>query len=201
MGGSLAVGITSLASAASPGSPSVVNQGNAGTSPWAVHDSGPVPVTQSGTWSLGVLFPKTQQVSGTVGIDQTTDGVTNAVHVDNFPGTQVVSGTVKVAGTTTDIADGLNIPISGSATILPETDVSAYKEVTIYLQNNAGDTICNASETAPDGNVYEIGTVSHTTFSPIDGETTFDPAPPNLTIQCGTTTSDTISFDVVGRSN
>jgi hypothetical protein len=94
MGGSLAVGIMGLASASPSGT--LVNQGLPGTSPWPVHDSGPVLATQNGTWNVGVQFPATQAVTGTVGIDPSH----NAVSVNNFPATQVVSGTVHVASPT-----------------------------------------------------------------------------------------------------
>ena len=94
IGGSLAVGIMGLASASPSGT--VLNQGSPGTSPWPVHDSGPVSVTQQGLWNVGISFPATQAVTGTVGIDPGH----NAVSVNNFPATQVVSGTVNVASPT-----------------------------------------------------------------------------------------------------
>lgn len=53
--------------------------------------TGTVAATQSGTWAVG-LNAGTNLV-GKVGIDQTTNGTTNAVYVNNFPATQPVSGT------------------------------------------------------------------------------------------------------------
>ena len=57
--------------------------------------SGTVAATQSGTWGVG-LNAGTNLV-GKVGIDQTTNGTTNAVYVNNFPATQPVSGSVSVS--------------------------------------------------------------------------------------------------------
>lgn len=57
--------------------------------------TGTVAATQSGTWGVG-LNAGTNLV-GKVGIDQTTNGTTNAVYVNNFPATQPVSGSVSVS--------------------------------------------------------------------------------------------------------
>lgn len=82
--------------------------------------SGTVAATQSGTWAVG-LNAGTNLV-GKVGIDQTTNGTTNAVYVNNFPATQPVSGSVSVSNfPATQAVTGTfwqaTQPVSGSVSV------------------------------------------------------------------------------------
>lgn len=84
------------------------------TSPWVV--SGTVAATQSGTWGVGLNAGT--NVVGKIGIDQTTNGTTNAVYVNNFPATQAVTGTFYQA---TQPVSAASLPLpSNASTANPE---------------------------------------------------------------------------------
>lgn len=53
-----------------------------------------VKVTPSGAMNTATTLDAGTNIIGKVGIDQTTNGTTNAVYVNNFPATQPISGTV-----------------------------------------------------------------------------------------------------------
>jgi hypothetical protein len=94
MAGSLAVGVTGLASAA-PGPTTLVNQGAAGTSAWPVSVSN-FPAFPTG-FSVNNTSAHPVPVTGTVGIDSNANGVSVPNGVALNAGTNDI-GTVHVAG-------------------------------------------------------------------------------------------------------
>jgi hypothetical protein len=141
--GSLVAGSVGLASSAGPpiSGPVTANQGAPGISPWPV--SGNVGVNN---------FPQTQQVSGTVGIDQTTTGA-NGVTVKNFPSNQTVNGTVGIdpnnntvkldpssqatvtSGdqTTRKFTSSVTVPAGSTNLSTPEIDTSSFKTIRVSI--------------------------------------------------------------------
>lgn len=100
LAGSLAVGITGLASASAGPSTVIANQGAAGTSPWPVSGVLGISNFPSGydvnNFPSGFNvnnWPLSQAVSGTVGLDPAHNGVSV-----NFPATQNIAGNVGVTG-------------------------------------------------------------------------------------------------------
>ena len=110
--------------------------------------TGTVAATQSGAWGVG-LNAGTNLV-GKVGIDQTTNGTTNAVYVNNFPATQPVSGSVSVSNfPATQAVTGTfwqaTQPISAASLPLPsgaatETTLADVKTSVELIDNAVGSS-------------------------------------------------------------
>jgi hypothetical protein len=144
---------------------------------------------------------------------------TPSVNVQNFPSSQTVSGSVSVdnlpAAPTTDlITDGEVTVPAGQATHLAGGSVSQYREVSFYLSlpqapgKTAVDVICSVStaELLPGGGVT-IGTpiafrLDTFTFTGDDTIKTYEPAPPNVNIQCHNADTNDVTFDwmLTGRT-
>jgi hypothetical protein len=137
----------------------------------------PVPVSGAVTVSN---LPATQPVSG-------------AVTVSNLPQTQPVSGTVDVgnfpgnfpaAPSTVVITSGvIDVPNAGFAHIIPQTDLSAYREVTLYLIISPGAGLGQSFDVEtfdPNGIFYGLDGIS--TGTDTEEIKTYDPAPPNIKV-------------------
>jgi hypothetical protein len=150
------------------------------TSPWVV--SGTVAATQSGTWNVG-LNAGTNLV-GKFGIDQTTNGTTNAVYVNNFPATQTVSGTVAATqsgtwniGTVSTITNPVAVtgtfyqatqPVSGTVTVSSITNALPTGTNTIGSVKQAGLAIANT----PVYNAYTSTSVTTSAYVQLIASTT-----------------------------
>jgi hypothetical protein len=137
------------------------------------------------------VFVTNTDANGNVKVHE--QGTAN-VQVTNLPATQPVSGTVNVGNPaeTVVIARGrlTGIPVSGEWDI-PRTDVSAYREVTLYLEIGSA-----FGGTGQDCRVYDNDENLQTglgglylleefdTADKNDFNTTIDPAPPNIEFAC-----------------
>ena len=124
-----AVQPVSIESIGLPSNAAQESGGNLATIAGAVN-SGAFVVKNNGTFA--VQIEASSNIIGKVGIDQTSDGTTNAVHIKNFPSTQTVSnvGTFAVqstqsgtwtvglsSGTTVALASGTTVAISGTVPV------------------------------------------------------------------------------------
>jgi hypothetical protein len=131
--------------------------------------------------------------------------VGGSVSVSNLPGTQPVSGTVNVgnfpanfpaAPTTAVIASGTTT--FPSTVLLGQTDVSAYREVTLYLFVGFGTgQTCLVFTVDPNGNLYGVDS-----FQSADVTKTYDPAPPNIEVDCSNSAFSPVTYTwmLVGRT-
>jgi hypothetical protein len=170
----------------------------------------PVPVNETNTDANGNIKVHEQ---GTVQVG-------GNVAVSNLPATQPVSGTVNVgnfpanfpaAPTTSVIASDVTTVEPGAfpqTVIIPVTDVSAYREVTVYATVN--NVAAAPSQDGQACDVFTFNSVGHT-FVVDDfkfGTTghdlvkTYDPAPPNVLLDCANDLAVTakITWMLVGRT-
>jgi hypothetical protein len=180
--------------------------------------SGTLTVTSPAASPLAVHEANTD-ANGNIKVrEQGTVQVGGSVSVSNLPSTQPVSGTVDVgnfptnfpaAPTTSVIASGVTTVaqvanVGEAVTIIPQTDVSAYREVTVYAAVNLGGgsgQLCGVATFDPSGNGYEVERFG---FGAPDLQLikTFDPAPPNFEFGCENTLDHDvqITWMLVGRS-
>lgn len=135
------------------------------------------------------------------------------VNVQNFPSSQTVSGSVSVsnfpdAPTTSQIAGDETLVSAGTSAILvPPTDVSRYREVTLYLgtptvKGGAGADVSCVVLTGTAPLQFLLDRFSATGVGTIAIKT-YEPAPPDVRINCDnldTTNDVTLDWMLAGRT-
>ena len=123
------------------------------------------------------------------------------VSVQNFPASQAPTTTVIGSGTT-------SLPGSGAfTTLLDTTDVSAYREVSLYLTYSAPNTAdCFVNGFDPSNDFFPLDTVVlDGSFNQADHAivNTYDPAPPKFQVFCKNTqaTDFSVTWMVTGRTD
>lgn len=183
---------------------------------------GPAVVSAANSAITNVLVTNTTANPVPVSGNVTVSG-TPTVAVGNFPTTQVVSGSVGITGTpTVGLAAGSTVRVAATTVVIaqgetsvPHTglfdslaianDVSAYREVTLYLRIDGitpGSQICLASLSGTvDG--FAIGTFDAPTTLGLAVVKTYDPAPPTIGFSCTNMSTSTADYTwlLVGRTN
>jgi hypothetical protein len=140
-----------------------------------VHEQGTTNVAQSGTWNVGI--------SGTPTVKSGD-----------------VASVLDQSGGTVTLTPGQRLTLNPNS-----EDVSAYREVTVYLQFIGGDfnTDTEVWADTSDGSPY-LFAFDHLIPQDLRVVKTYDPAPARLQLQLwnNSTTSDTvIEYTIVGRTN
>lgn len=124
-----------------------------------------VKVTPSGAMNTATTLDAGTNIIGKVGIDQTTNGTTNAVYVNNFPASQAITGTVAATQSGTwninNISGTLSLP-TGAATETTLADV----RTSVQLIDNAVGTVAAGtagSNSLLTGGVYNSSAPTLTT--------------------------------------
>lgn len=154
-----------------------------------VHEQGTANVAQSGDWNVGVTNTADHPVP-----------VGGSVDVGNFPD----------APTTKVIAHGVTTAPGGDVgvVVVPDTDVSAYREVTLYLQpsttGGSGQVCLPRTISADNSNMtldsFQFGDATDT--SGLVTIKTYNPAPPNFGMGCFNNLSQDVqdTWMLVGRT-
>lgn len=168
--------------------------------------SNPAQVHEAGTANVHVT---NTDASGNIKVAE--QGTPN-VSVQNFPSSQTVNGSVSVsnfpdAATTTEIAgDETVVSANSSAELVPLTDVSRYREITLYLgtpviKGGSADVSCVVfTGTAP--LQFALDRFAATGLATIAIKT-YDPAPPDVRIDCDnldTANDITLDWMLAGRT-
>jgi hypothetical protein len=142
--------------------------------------------------------------------EQGTVQVGGSVSVSNLPGTQPVSGTVNVgnfptAPKTVIISTGAGPVGLGGAVIAGPIDVSAYRELTLYLHVTTGlgagtCTFYTFPTAFPENNLFPVDSIAFGNDPNVIK--TVDPAPPVLQLNCDLNgfTAVPITWMLVGRT-
>ena len=153
-----------------------------------VHEQGTDNVAQSGDWNVGVTNTADHPVP-----------VSGAVNVGNLPD----APTTRVIDHGVTTAPGGDVAFS----VVSDTDVSAYREITLYLQastTGGGGQVCIASTVSADNSnmtldSFQFGDAGGDGFATIK---TYSPAPPNFRMECFNNLSQDVedTWMLVGRT-
>jgi hypothetical protein len=181
---------------------------NTSANPVPVTPTGTVPVHEQGTPNVKVTnttpLPVQETNTDAQGNIKVHEQGTADVNVTDFPNTQTVNGSVNVgnfpnAPTTKVISvNGIIMTPGFTADVLGPVDLSAYREVTLYLVfEGGGVAVPHCEVTTSDGSQnYTIDDFSGTTSSPDFLVKTYDPAPPNIFMSC---TDSSNTFGITGN--
>jgi hypothetical protein len=203
---------------------------NTSANPVPIAATGTVPVHEQGTANVNVTNTTSMPVTAknlntdTNGNLKVAEQGTPNVNVQNFPSSQTVSGNVSVSNfpagaTTAEItAGGLTVAWPGGFELFTDyKDISAYREVTLYLYLTDPDLPPPAGlDAAPPPSpgfrcavstkLSSGPTITFDAFETGGGvfnvTKTYDPAPPNIQISCINLTGDhiNVTYMLAGRT-
>jgi hypothetical protein len=114
---------------------------------------------------------------------------------------------VHVTYKTSEIASGATVvPAGNVADLFPRTDLSLYRDVTLYLSALSGKSSvveqCVVQTQDSHAQVYKIDQFTTAGIGTLAVKA-YDPAPPNIKVSCNNTNASdvTVHWDLAGRTN